>query len=136
MSFKKFLDEQQYAQPNIALPANAAKSWQGDRKEIVQMWRNLNPNTPIIVNPIKVGHKGTKFRSDGIRLTGTAQFINGVLSRIKDILAYEGNGYKIDIEYREIDGHGQQEGAAANYVCYIYVEQEKPKKLKLKFPKL
>jgi hypothetical protein len=97
--------------------------WHASKKEVLQMWQSLKGG-PIVMRPIVNYHKGTRFRSDGIRLTGSFQFIQSVLSRFKDLMAYESSpGTKVDVELRQInDMPGMETGPS--YVCYIYIEQK------------
>jgi hypothetical protein len=118
MSFKDYCEQVQHAKP-----------WKAGKDEILQMWGNLRPS-PILMRPVPQHQKGSRFHHDGIRLTGSPMFINSVLSRLKDIMAYERNpGQRLDLEYREIQaGTG---GPESGYVCYIHVEQDINKRKKI-----
>jgi hypothetical protein len=101
------------------------KPWKAKRADVIRFWQSLTPNQPIVVEPVSKYHKGTKFREDGLRITGTPQFINGVLSRIKDILQYETSpGMKLEIEYRAIENKQGDLIGKPIYVCYIHVIQK------------
>jgi hypothetical protein len=111
--------------------------WHAAKEDILQMWSNLQPS-PVQMAPIPENQKGTRLRNDGIRITGSPQFINSVLSRLKDVLNYDKQpGMRLDIEYRQIEPSGSNEPPA--YLCYIHVEQDLKKKMtapKVKTPKM
>jgi hypothetical protein len=101
------------------------KPWKAKRADVLRFWQSLTPNQPIHIDPVSKYHKGTKFRQDGLRITGTPEFINGVLSRIKDLLQYDTNpGTKLEIEYRQIESKSGDLIARPVYVAYIHVIQK------------
>jgi hypothetical protein len=124
-SFRDFVAREE-AQP--APPAVHANVWHAGKEQVIDMWKNLRPS-PIMMRPVPEGHRGTRLHQDGIRLTGSPQFINSVLSRIKEVLAYENQpGMRLDLEYREIESKTPTE--EATYLCYIHLEQDLKKKMK------
>lgn len=90
-SFKEFVDQKAVEKP-----------WTAKKSDVMQSWNNLKPNLPLNMQPVSEHNKGSRFRYDGIRVTGTAQFINGIMSRIKDMMQYENEVHRLDIEYRQI----------------------------------
>ena len=116
MGFREYLEQVQHATP-----------WKAGKHEIVQMWQNLRP-TPILMRPVPQHEKGSRFRHDGIRITGSPVFINSILGRIKDIIAYDKSpGMRLDLEYKEVKaGSG---GPESGYVCYIHVEESLNKRM-------
>lgn len=123
-SFQEYLNEQQNKP--------SSRPWHGKKSEIIQMWQNLKPS-PIMMRPVEPGHKGTRFRNDGIRITGSSEFINSVLARFKDILAYDNQpNMSLDVEYR-LQTSGKQGVSMPSYAFYVYLEQDEPKKPKLRF---
>ena len=101
------------------------KPWKAKRADIIRFWQGLRPNQPVQPTPVSKYHKGTKFREDGLRITGSPDFINGVLSRIKDLLQYETNpATKLEIEYRQLEDKSGNPGDQPIYVCYIHVMQK------------
>jgi hypothetical protein len=102
------------------------KPWKAKRAEVLRFWQSLRPNLPIRPTPVNSQHKGTKFREDGLRVTGSPDFINGVLSRLKDLLQYDTNpGTKLEVEYRAIENKEGQLQGEPMYVCYVHVIQKK-----------
>jgi len=102
------------------------KPWKAHRADIIQFWQNLRANIPIRPRPVDKFHKGTRFRQDGLRITGSPDFINGVLSRLKDILQYDNYpGTKLDVEYRAIENREGELIGIPTYVCYVHIIQKK-----------
>ncbi|RDJ35142.1 MAG: hypothetical protein DWQ19_09920 [Crenarchaeota archaeon] len=115
------------------------KAWKAKKADVIQFWQNIKPNLPIQMEPVSATHKGTRFRSDGIRITGSPQFINSVLSRIKDIIQLQSGDVRLDVEYREIENkEGDTTPSTQEYVFYVHLVDKnndfvpkipKPKKL-------
>jgi len=106
------------------------KPWRAKRQEIIDLWTKLRPYLPINAEPIPTHHEGTRYRYDGLRITGKPSFINAILSRLKEFLRYDNYpGLKLDIEYEQIASkeHTLKEGP--RFVCYIHVVEEPRKPL-------
>lgn len=134
MQFKEFL---QNSDDNILCEGYTKSGlWKGHSQDILDTWQKLKPNLPLTPQPIPIGHKGTRYDDDGIRITGTGKFINSVLSRLKDFLIYRNfPGIQLDVEYRQVSNKnemtaGSQYFTEPKYVCYIHLVQQKPKSLK------
>jgi hypothetical protein len=98
------------------------KPWKAKRADVLRFWNGLKPNLPVMPTPVPKNHKGTRFDQDGIRITGSPDFINGVISRLKDMLQYYNNpSTKLDVEYRQIETKQGQPHARPIYVFYIHV---------------
>jgi len=131
MNFRDFLEE------------NQKKVWSAKRDDVIQMWNTIRPYMPIHAQPVPLDHFGTRYRYDGIRITGTSSFINSILSRLKDFLKYDGRpGITLDVEYEQIKTKKNEPLDVQRYVCYIHVMEEppegpkKPKKNKAKMKPL
>ena len=121
-SFKEFIE-------------GAKKPWKAKKADVIQFWKNLRPNLPLQMTAVSENHKGTRFSADGIRITGNPQFINSVLSRLKDIIQYEGENFRLDVEYREIEAKHDSTPGSLEYVFYCHLvkdeDQSKPPKIKV-----
>ena len=132
-SFRDYLEQNGYDEPKL---------WKARRAEILTFWQGLVPDLPIQAKPVEEGHKGTRFRKDGVRITGSSEFINSVLSHLKDMLRYEGNPTsKLDVEYRQIQNKDQEIQNMPIYACYVHVISDPDKLSKaaeqsFKMPKL
>lgn len=112
IQFREFMDQEQ-------------KPWKAKKADVVQFWQQLKPNMPLAITPINPMHKGTRFREDGMRITGSPEFINSILSRIKDFIQYDTNpGTKLDVEYRQIETKGGDIHNKPVFVCYVHVVQK------------
>lgn len=111
LSFREFVDQQ---------TAGESKPWKAKKSDVLNFWRNLKPNMPISMSPVSELHKGTRFRQDGIRITGNPNFINSVLSRIQDIMSFENNGIRLDVEYRQIESTTDTD-QKPEFVFYVHL---------------
>lgn len=114
MTFKSWLKEQ--TQNDL---------WSASKEDIIKFWKSLNPEAPIDINPIKKTHKGSTYGEDGIRITGSPNFIKSVLSKIKSLLSYENTQNKLTLSYRETQSPSQLEkgNLKKSYVFYIQVKE-------------
>ena len=53
------------------------------------------------VRPVPYKHTGSTFDQDGIRITGTEAFINAILSRLTELLVYEGDETRLQLSYKQ-----------------------------------
>ena len=101
------------------------EAWKGIKSEVLRFWRGLQ-DQPINPTPIPVHHKGSSYTQDAIRITGTSEFINSVLSRIKDFMRFETPSVELDVDYRQtVDKYKRP--VPAKYVCYIRLRVKKKK---------
>lgn len=120
--------------PSWEKSSNKQKPWKAKRADVISFWQRLKPNLPLKVNPIDPNHRGTRFHEDGLRITGSPEFINSILSRIKDFLGYDSQNSKLDVEYRSIEN---KEGDLINkpvFVAYVHVLKKKPEQSRAKLP--
>lgn len=78
-----------------------AKPWKASKDQIMSFWKGLQPSTALALNPIEYDHKGSTIQEDGIRITGSKEFITTVLSRLKDFITYENPQTKLMVAYRQ-----------------------------------
>jgi hypothetical protein len=104
------------------------KPWEAKKGEILRFWHTLRPYLPIRMEPIPANHIGNRYPFDGIRITGTSDFIGSVLSRIKDVLQ-QGSypGVDLDVEYRQVQNRGKDMYSGPRFVCFIHVVEKKLK---------
>jgi hypothetical protein len=77
------------------------KPWKAGKDEIMKFWKGIAGNLPLALKPIPADHKGTTIQEDGIRITGSKEFIASVLSRLKDFLTFENPNEKLVVAYRQ-----------------------------------
>jgi hypothetical protein len=98
------------------------KPFSAKKKEVLRMWRSLRPNLPIYIEPISPKDSST-YGKDGIRLSGSKNFIAGVLSRLKEILIYENPKTRLNLIFRGTQPKKDIQPNAQSYVFYINVQQ-------------
>lgn len=94
------------------------KKWQA-------MPERQNPLPLMDVIPYKT--TGSRYGACGIRIDGNPAFIDAVLSNLKDLLAGEGIGTRLELARHTVDGSGigkslPNAGMGAE-VCYIRLHQ-------------
>lgn len=128
-SFRAFLEEQDFVEFVLrefdgthTLQTGNAKPWSAKKPEILQLWRNLRPDTPIYMMPMTKKVGGTQsYGEDGLRITGSWNFIAAVLGRIKDLMAYENPHTKLRLVFRGVDKTKTDPGKVS-YVFYVNAE--------------
>ena len=70
-----------------------------EKKEALRRWQNLTPNQEILPHftPIAADARGSTFGACGIRISGNPEFIDAVLSRLKDLLAAEAGSTRLTL---------------------------------------
>jgi hypothetical protein len=114
MTFKQFLENKQL------------KPWVAKKQDILSLWNSVRTDAPIQIQPVSANHTGNRFDQDGIRITGSSQFINSVLGRLKPLLMYVDHpSLELDIKYRQILKRNLSD--RNSFACYINVIQKKLK---------
>jgi hypothetical protein len=82
-------------------PKMKIKPWKASKEDILNFWRGIGANIPLQLKTIDYDHEGSTIQEDGIRITGSKEFITSVLSRLKDFLTYENPESKLMVAYRQ-----------------------------------
>lgn len=92
------------------------------KKEFLAHWNGIAPNQAVKPHPVPYKHHGSTYDQDGIRITGSREFVDGILSRIKDLLRFEGPTTRLQVVYKEtVD---RETGApTGTWNCYIQVHE-------------
>lgn len=125
-NFRNFM-WQQPQQPQQ--PAQKIQKWNASKEEIINYWKSLRTNTPIVMQPIEHNHKGSTYGEDGIRITGSPQFISTVLARLKEFLLFENPSTKLAIAYRQTKSPSRM-AMGENKTSYVFYLQSKKRNLK------
>ena len=96
------------------------KPWKASKEEIMSFWKTLPNGAPINIKPIPYDHEGSTIQEDGIRITGSKEFISSVLSRLKDFLPFENPNTKIMVAYRQ-SPRSFLPGNKNSYIFYLQV---------------
>ena len=139
-SFKLFIEQQEFVDlilnefNQASAMQSPGKPWSAKKPEILQMWRNIRPNMPIIMTPIvpKGGEEGSSsYGEDGIRISGSQNFIAGVLARLKELLGYENPHTKLRLVFRGVESKdGSFQPDKQSFVFYVNAEQRGQRKQK------
>jgi hypothetical protein len=95
------------------------------KDEFINHWTSIKPNQEIKISPVAYKHEGSTYAEDGIRITGSTQFIDSILSRIKDLLDYEADGTRLQVVYKESQDRETKE-SLDSWNCYIQVHERGP----------
>lgn len=85
----------------LSAPKLKIKPWKASKEQIMTYWKGLQPNVPLALKAIDYDHEGSTIQEDGIRVTGSKEFITTVLSRLKDFLTFENPDTKLMVAYRQ-----------------------------------
>lgn len=92
------------------------------KAEFLEHWATLEEDQQVNPRPVPYKHTGSTYDQDGIRITGSRQFVDSVLSRIKDLLVYEGSTTRLQVVYKQtVDRDTGQPLDAWN--CYVQVHE-------------
>lgn len=117
MTFKEFVEQKK------TLQTESVKSWSAKKDDIIKLWNSTNEKMPLSISPVPKGHKGKRFDQDGVRITGSAQFINSILAKLKSFLFYNDHpSLSLDVKYRQVNK--REVSDRSSFVCYINVIQK------------
>ena len=113
MDFRKWMDNERPFKP-----------WKASKEQILNFWNNLPSNISIVSGkPIPPRFQGSTLPYDGIRVSGTSQFINSVMSRVKDIVKYDGNNTKLNLLYKQQVDKNTDYPLPNSFVFYVQVRE-------------
>jgi len=122
LSFRCWCEQGNYISPNTQKP------WKAKKDEIKKFWQSLPASMPIQpLNVIPGGYKGSTYMYDGIRVTGSHQFINSVTSRLKDILNYDEGNTKLFLRYHQQVDKNTEQPLPNSFVFYVQVRGKEDK---------
>jgi hypothetical protein len=101
-----------------------SKTWKASKKEILTHWSQVPPGLPLTsIRTVPSSHKGSTITFDGLRITGSSQWIDFILSRLRDMLGYEGEQTRLQVIYKQQIDSKTQMGRPNSYVFYLQVKQ-------------
>ena len=101
---------------------NKTASGSFPKKEVLNRWGDLSPQK-INPEPVMYKHKGTTIDQDGIRITGGLEFIESVLSRLTDLLAFENGSTRLQVAFSELTDKETGLKMEGRYRCSIQVHE-------------
>lgn len=117
-------------------PEIRPKLWSATKKEIIDWWTKLKSDQPIIANPIPYEKEGSTYGWDGIRITGSKEFVASVMSRFKDFIYQENPATKLNLVFRQVEDKNTQTPDGNRFVFYANVAKRAPKKIAPKLSKI
>jgi len=99
------------------------------KSETLAAWKALPAGLPMLkyMTPIAYKSRGSRYGACGIRIDGNPQFIDSVLSRLKDLIDGENHSTRLELARNKVDGSGLDksfDNADSNAeVCYIRLHQ-------------
>lgn len=135
--FREFLEQDSFAEMLInefdqhgdAIPDQSnptGKVWSAKKDDILKMWQNLRPDVPIMITPMDTNAQGGEHDSygeDGIRISGSYNFISTILGRVKDLIQYENPQTKLRLIFRGVDPSRNPDSNRQSYVFYLNLER-------------
>jgi hypothetical protein len=92
------------------------------KAEMLEHWQGLTADQTVTPCPVAYKHEGSTYDEDGIRITGSREFIDSVLSRLKGLLEFENGETRLQVVYKEsVDRVSQMPMGSFN--CYVQVHQ-------------
>jgi hypothetical protein len=99
------------------------------KEKFLQHWKLLKPDQPLKPKPIPYKTEGSKYEFDTIRITGSREFVDAVLSHLKELLEYEGPLTRLGTSYAEAK---TKEGYPTDSVAvYVTVHERGPEAKRL-----
>jgi len=89
------------------------------KSELLNHWASLKPGLPLKPNAIHNRHKGSTYGHDGIRIEGSPEFIDAILSRLQDLLAYENGDTRLGVAYSQVQAKPGKDHTGGDHVCYV-----------------
>lgn len=135
-SFKEWCEQVKSPTPEITMNQSGPTAWKASKEEIVDHWKKLPPGIPMSqMRSVPTNHVGPTYSYDGLRITGSSQWIDYVLARLKDVLNYEsaeGGQTRLQVIYKQIVDNKTQQPVPESYVFYLQVKQRENKKKTIK----
>ncbi|GAG66532.1 unnamed protein product [marine sediment metagenome] len=92
------------------------------KAEFLDHWQKIEADQKINITPVRYKHQGSTYAKDGIRLTGSRQFIDSMLSKLKELLDHENHTTRLQVAYKE--SLDKDTGyALGSWNCYIQVHE-------------
>lgn len=89
------------------------------KKEFLEHWQSMKRRRPLKPTPIPYKHKGSTFDQDGIRIAGSKQFIDAILSRLTEMLEFESGDTRLQVSYKPAKDKAGDD--LSSYICYVQV---------------
>ena len=95
------------------------------KEEFLNHFESISAGQKIKVAPVPYKHEGSTYDQDGIRITGSREFIDSVLSNLKPLLDYENGETRLQVVYKESADRGTGL-PLGSWNCYLQVHERGP----------
>ena len=92
-----------------------------NKASMLKHWAGIEPGQPVNPQPVPYKHSGSTYAQDGIRITGSREFIDAVLSRLKDLLAHENGNTRLQVNYQQTQPKDGVPLHRDGWNCYVQV---------------
>jgi len=99
------------------------------KAEALAHWKRLPENLAILphFNPIPYKSRGSSYGACGIRVDGNPEFVDAVLSRLKDLIDGENHVTRLELARSPVDGSSLgkrfDKAEAGAEVCYVRLHE-------------
>ena len=98
------------------------------KETVLENWKKLDENQPILPTmiPITYKAKGSKYGTCGIRIDGTPEFIDAVLSHLKELIDGENDDTRLQLSRSKVENVGDHNFANKELdaeCCYIRLHE-------------
>lgn len=80
------------------------------KQEILDRWDAADPDAPPPLVPIDSDYKGSTYAEDSFRVTGSQEWIDWILARVKPLLEFDSNGNRLIPMYMQTSKRSMVEG--------------------------
>ena len=124
--FKDWFENQKFVEfVHQELKKPIKKVWSSKKQQTLQTWKQLRPDLPIIMQPLSPNDNSlekSSYGEDGIRITGSWQFIAGVISKLKNLISYENKNTRLRLIFRGVDSQKLKNKNKQSFVFYIHLQ--------------
>jgi hypothetical protein len=92
------------------------------KAEILAHWKSLSGRQELAPRPVPYQHQGSTYGQDGVRITGSRAFIDSVLSRLTDLLAFENGRTRLQVSYQPASDR-ETGRPLGSWSCYVQVRE-------------
>ena len=71
------------------------------KAQVLALWSGLPADQKVKPEVISYEHTGSTYACDGIRVTGSREFIESVMSKLKGYLAFENSRTRLQVNFQE-----------------------------------
>ena len=93
------------------------------KAEALRHWSELAPRQSVAprFGPVPYGTRGSQYGYCGLRIDGSQEFIDAVLSNMKGVLTCENHRTRIGINYQQVTDMQTQQPRVDQFCCYVRV---------------